>query len=269
MKQVASRDWDERFKLVEKDAQITLNDEIRKRLIEAHQNYFRVDGGPRLSSKQKIRRAKLIERLATRLSIELESCGDEMFDCYFDSEGRQYWPKSSDGYVELTRNLNAVVKLARSPGRTARGRTPNIRADVLLYVLRRCYEATGGHVAFLDNKEGRRVSGPYPDYLRAIRRHVFQNKVLQSDEAFIDRARKARSFNRHEHVRLLCSKLRSRFKAMIFWAGPEWTKQFLEREIEAMEAPPRLLSRVLRQQLALCILESATANAAMPISIME
>jgi hypothetical protein len=198
MKQETNRDWNEIFKSVEKDARITLSDEIRKRIIEAYHYYFRVDEGPRLRSKQKTRKAKSIERLATRLSIELESCGDE----YFDDEGRLYWPKSSDGYVELTRSLDAVVKLARSQGRTARGRTPNIRADVLLDVLRHYYKAAGGHIAFRKNSEGHRVLGPYPDFLRAIRLHVFQRKVLASDEAFISRARQPYFFIRRKEQRL-------------------------------------------------------------------
>jgi hypothetical protein len=201
--------------------------------------------------------------------IALQSCSGDVANFLYGYAIPASMSSSGDFHA-MTKSMDALVKTLRQLKRIApRGRRSDDQVDLLLLELQRCYEATGGHVAFRNNKEGRRVSGPYPDYLRAIRRHVFQGKVLQSDEAFIDRARKTRSFSRGEHVRLVCSKLRPRFRAMIFWAGPEWTEQFLEREIEAIEAPPRLLSRVIRQQFSICVLERATANAAMTISIME
>jgi hypothetical protein len=127
---------------------------------------------------------------------------------------------ASDFFV-MTKSLDAFVKTLRhSKQIAARGRRPNQWVDGLIARLQSCYEATGGRIAFRKNSEGRRVLGQYPDFLRAMRRHVFQRKVLSSDEAFIDRARKARSF-RGEQVRRLRSKFRLAIKAMFFWAGAE------------------------------------------------
>jgi hypothetical protein len=249
VKQEPNRDWNERFKSVEKDARITLSDEVRKRIIEAcHSYHDDVGGGPHLSSKQVARAAASIERKFTRALIALQSCsGDVANLIYYDVIPASMLSPSD--FREMTKSMDALVKRLRQSKRiAARGRRSDVRVDFLLVELRRCYEATGRHVAFRKNKEGRRVSGPYPDYLRAIRRHVFQGKVLHSDEAFIDRARKAKFFNRDEEGRRLRSKFRLLLKASDFWAGPARTEQMLEREIEAIEALPRLLSQLIRQQ---------------------
>jgi hypothetical protein len=134
---------------------------------------------------------------------------------------------SSEFYV-MTKSLNAFVeRLRHSKQIAARGRRQDTKVDGLLIELRRCYEATGGCVAFRKNRERHRVLGPYPDFLRAIRLHVFQRKVLASDEAFIARARKSEFFIRRDKRRL-SSEVNLLVKNMIFWCGREGTKQILE-----------------------------------------
>jgi hypothetical protein len=249
MKQEGEPNWDAAFKSIEKDAGIKLSDEVRKRIIENYQCYFDDYGRPHLSSKQVARAVASIERKVTRSLIALESCSGDVADfLYFDAIPASM--SSSDFHV-MKKSMDALVKTLRQSKRiAARGRRSDDRADLLLADLRYCYEATGGHVAFGKNKEGRRVLGRFPNFLRAIRRHVFQKKVLQSDEAFIDRARKPRSFARDAGERRLRSR-RMLIKAMIFWAGPEWTEQFVEREIEAIEATTGVnraaIKRVLTQ----------------------
>jgi hypothetical protein len=162
-----NRDWDSVFASVEKDAGITLNEEIRKRIIEAYHSYMDVNGRPRVSSKQLARKRKSMERLRD-------------------------WFDNSVDHVEVTRCLDALVKVIK----IKRGRRPDEAIDGLLAELKRCYEAAGGHVTFRKNDVRQSVAGPYADFLRAIRCHVFQGKVLASDEAFIERARRAPSFIR-------------------------------------------------------------------------
>jgi hypothetical protein len=191
-----NRNWDSVFALVERDARITLNEETRKRIIEAYRLYFDLRGGPRLSSKQTARAIASIERLATRLSILQDR---------------------STGIL-----LNALVEEIGSRGRAKRGRPPDEAVDGPLAELKRCYEAAGGRVTFRKNDEGQRVAGPYPDFLRAIRHHVFQRKVLASDEAFIARARQPYLLMRRE--------IKKRVSVLTRRGSTPWTL-FMERHL--------------------------------------
>src|SRR6516162_5291699 len=107
MKREVEPNWDEVFKSVEKDARLTLNDEIRKQIIEAYHSYFDVNGGPRLSSKQIARARTSLERHATCFLIALQSCHGDMSNCIY-SDDIPASMSSSEFYV-MTKSLNAFV----------------------------------------------------------------------------------------------------------------------------------------------------------------
>jgi hypothetical protein len=106
------------------------------------------------------------------------------------------------GAVFLTWMLDALVERLRRPRpKAARGPRQKKAVDELLIELQNCYEASGGRVAFGKNDVGRHVSGPYPDFLRAVRRHIFPGRSLsENDEALIERARKLASKQRRDQL---------------------------------------------------------------------
>jgi hypothetical protein len=211
MKREANRDWNEIFKSVEQVAGITLNEEIRKRIIELYHSFHHVYRGPRFNSKQ-------IEQRATRLLIALQPC-TEKFHFYSDAKDCIVLDRSLDALS----SVDALVRAIRcSRGRTVRGRRPATRVDGLIAELGSCYEATGGRVAFRKNSEGH-VVGRYADFLKAMRQHVFQSQVLASDQAFIHRARRSRLFIRRQEQRRLTEM--------------EWVTQMLQPEERSRKLP--------------------------------
>jgi hypothetical protein len=133
MKQEPNRDWDEIFKSVEKDAGITLNEKIRKRIIEAYHSYHcdhHVFGELHLSSKQFARAVASIERKVTRSLIALQSCSGDVHDFLY-SDAIPASMSSSDFHV-MTKSMDALVKRLRQSKRiAARGRRPDDRVDLL------------------------------------------------------------------------------------------------------------------------------------------
>jgi hypothetical protein len=164
MKRNCEPNWNEKFKLVENDARIALSGELRTRIIKKYRWYFDID-----EDKEVPRSLASIKRDAIRFLRNDED----------------------DALIRTAYEL----KRAKCSRRKPRGRPRNQKIIPLLTEFQACYEAAGGTVGFRRDNEGR-LAGPYADFLKAIRQHIFQGELLNSDQALIERAKKFRSQQR-------------------------------------------------------------------------